>query len=450
MASPCAGGGYGVTKHAAALLGLSESADALRADDRLHLWEFDDAVRDLGAVTAADWRSHIRKLSGPAGGTQIGRALDTVLASKTRDIILITDGKSHALEVQTLSRSGARFTVVLIGEDSLEANVGHLAALSGGDIFVPAGAGVADAVMSAIRFVRTRPGSSREAHLRRGGMAIRASWSPKPLALADDGSSRAIAAYAASLLLAASSETEACTLAVAEGLVTHLTSLVLVDEAGVAQTGLPAMRKVALPTPRTASNYYLMSRPPARVLSDPVRQSFSHGRQPGSVSVERNVRECRERAPAQAMRQLSETELVRRAAATEEARSSRPAAAAPRPVPARASQRQGLSLASVALAIPWEQHADQLTRGDLQTIDTGVAGQIRQAAGLARVAKIAKRLGLKPEQLVIGLLARSIGPANRHAARVDRALFGKIDHFDFTPLLQLLGLPVTARVVARS
>ena len=37
-----------------------------------------------------------------------------------------------------------------------------------------------------------------------------------------------------------------------EGLTTHLTSLVLVDEASEAQEGVPAMRKVLLPTPRTA------------------------------------------------------------------------------------------------------------------------------------------------------------------------------------------------------
>jgi hypothetical protein len=63
-----------------------------------------------------------------------------VMASGTRDIVLVTDGKSHALDVGKLARSGVRFTVVLIGEDSLEANVGHLAAVTGGEIFVPDGA----------------------------------------------------------------------------------------------------------------------------------------------------------------------------------------------------------------------------------------------------------------------------------------------------------------------
>jgi hypothetical protein len=43
---------------------------------------------------------------------------------------------------RTLARRGRRISVVLVGEDSLEANVGHLAALTGGDIFVSAGADV--------------------------------------------------------------------------------------------------------------------------------------------------------------------------------------------------------------------------------------------------------------------------------------------------------------------
>src|SRR5262245_2293328 len=122
-----------------ALLGLSEAADDLREGDRLHLWEFNDQPLDLGQVYAKQWRAHIRKLSGPSGGTQIHRALEALLASGPGDIILVTDGKSHALDVGKIARSGVRFTVVLIGEDSLEANVGHLAALTGGEIFVPDG-----------------------------------------------------------------------------------------------------------------------------------------------------------------------------------------------------------------------------------------------------------------------------------------------------------------------
>jgi hypothetical protein len=99
--------GLGLSKHAAALLGLSEAADDLRDADDLHLWEFDDMIRDLGEAKAGDWRAHIRHFSGPSGGTEIGRALDAVLAAASaRDVILVTDGKSHALDVQRLAHAG--------------------------------------------------------------------------------------------------------------------------------------------------------------------------------------------------------------------------------------------------------------------------------------------------------------------------------------------------------
>src|ERR1700751_3799380 len=96
-----------------------------------------------------------RRFNPPDGGTEIGRALETVIAkSNAPDILMLTDGKSHALDVQSLARSGRRITVVLIGEDSLEANVGHLAALTGGGIFIAAGHDIAPAVAAALRALR--------------------------------------------------------------------------------------------------------------------------------------------------------------------------------------------------------------------------------------------------------------------------------------------------------
>lgn len=177
MSERCAGNA-GLSKHAATLLGLSEAADDFREGDQLHLWEFNDGVCDLGGVAGKHWRTHIRKLSEPTGGTEIGLALDTVVASAARDVILVTDGKSHALDVGKLARSGARFTLVLIGEDSLEANVGHLAALTGGEIFVPDGADVADAVRSAVRAIRQPAGDPREGRMRRSGISYGRAGNP--------------------------------------------------------------------------------------------------------------------------------------------------------------------------------------------------------------------------------------------------------------------------------
>ena len=124
------------------------------------LWEFDDALTFVGSTRAgekrqADLATLVRALSGPRGGTEIGNSLDRVLTrSKARDVLLITDGKSHALDVQALAQRGRRISAVLVGEDSLEANVGHLAALTGGEFFVAAGADLVAALESAVRSLK--------------------------------------------------------------------------------------------------------------------------------------------------------------------------------------------------------------------------------------------------------------------------------------------------------
>ncbi|HEY4251537.1 MAG TPA: VIT domain-containing protein, partial [Roseomonas sp.] len=249
------------TKHGVARQALRAIAAGLRPRDRLDLWEFSDDARRAGSGTGpAEVLAAIGQLGHPGGGTELGGAIDAVLAAREgADILLVTDGKSHALDVHAAARRGARFTVILVGEDSLAANVGHLAALTGGQIFVSAGPDL-EAVMrlavAALRAPRLRqdgpePGARPVvASALAGGMRITANWSDAALAApAEAGQDRAVAAYAAWLALPLLAEADAAALAEAEGIVSHLTSLVLVDEAGAVQEGLPAQRKVPLVTP---------------------------------------------------------------------------------------------------------------------------------------------------------------------------------------------------------
>ena len=105
------------------------------------------------------FRALVDSLSGPAGGTEIGKAIEATIAqTPARDIVIITDGKSHALDVQALAQKGRRISVILVGEDSLEANIGHLAALTGGDIFVSGGADLVELFQSAMDTVRVQSG----------------------------------------------------------------------------------------------------------------------------------------------------------------------------------------------------------------------------------------------------------------------------------------------------
>ena len=410
----------GLSKHAAALLGLSEAADDLREGDHLHLWEFNDQVRDLGQTYGKQWRAHIRKLSGPAGGTEIGRALDAVMASGARDIVLVTDGKSHALDVGKLARSGVRFTVVLIGEDSLEANVGHLAALTGGEIFVPDGADVAAAVLSAVRAMRQPARDPREANLRRSGMVMRASWKPDLSASASVPSKgdRAAAAYAASLLLASLAEKEAATLAEMEGLVTHLTSLVLVDEEGAKHAGPPATRKVALPSPRTSVQSFALA------ASLCVPSYFGAKSYPPPVARARF---------APLATSGSEEESWKSAAATGKAEEEPPNNA-------KEAQDDEFNLAGLAASICWSKLGDGVAAGKLRRLDRAKRKRIDAVAHLPLVRKVSAEIGRLPAALVLGLMARFMAGRDRHAARIANALLGEIEWRELAPVAELLEL----------
>lgn len=253
MEAPC--GTYG-SLHDAVRRGLASLTASFAADDRIALWQFNNGAEQVGAADrAADWADAVAQLKPPQGGTEIGRALDRAAAEEVRDLLLITDGKSHALDVHALAAKATRVSVVLIGSDSLEANVGYLAALTGGDLFIAAGADTPGAIAAAIAQLRApvaapRHESDGALHWRRNGLDCRvlsgeAAAMPEARPLPGDWP-RAIGALAAARRLRALPRAEATALACAEGLVSHLTSLVLVDHAGAVQQGLPAFRKVAL------------------------------------------------------------------------------------------------------------------------------------------------------------------------------------------------------------
>jgi hypothetical protein len=243
------------TKHQSVLAGLQKVAARIGHSDMIDLWEFDDAHHHVGSARGNGLHSLIGKLSEPTGGTEIGTALAGVTAlSRAQDVLLVTDGKSHSLDVQVLARTGRRFSVVLVGEDSLEANVGHLAALTGGEIFVSAGADLAEVLNAAMLSLRTKyhpvtpiTGRPQRLSARRAGMTLTAEWREDKASMEGTAESSAVAALAASIALPALDKEKAARFAESEGLVTHLTSLVLVDEYGAIQEGIPATRGVHFP-----------------------------------------------------------------------------------------------------------------------------------------------------------------------------------------------------------
>jgi hypothetical protein len=424
----------GLTKHEAALAAIERLAGDIGGADAIDLWEFAAKLKHVGSTRNAHLRDLARTLDGPDGGTEIGHAIAGVLAATTaRDILLVTDGKSHALDVQALARTGRRFAIVLVGADSLEAHVGHLAALTGGEIFVSAGPDLPAMLAAAARSLRApwRPAQFDQHAMRerRAGMQLAATWSEgAPAAGERTIEQRAVAAIAASLMLATLGADAAGELAEAEGLVTHLTSLILVDEAGAAQEGIPLTRKVALPSPVAAPA------PMHSLFASVERRRTGLGQAlremgPGSAGVampaprapmdeayERYAAESpRAHPPApdgeDATKDAPKRTMLRRLLGgwKDEARRA-PAAAAPS------------GLAALAARVDWDAVPRRLVNGELAGLDQALTDAIRRLAAEPLVIERARAAGLDPVRFVIGVLAATA--AGRRAGRIAHAILG--------------------------
>lgn len=262
-----------LSAHEAARNGVANLAKELAQADMIDLWEFDTQFRQVGLIEAeasdlATARNRLaslaERLCPPSGGTEIGGALKAVIkSSSAKDILLLTDGLSHRLDIDELARCGRRISVVLIGADSLEARIGHLAALTGGDLFIATAEDLADVMKAAIDALRrpvlalpTVTDMPDELLCLRNNVEIRANWALASGVEASSEISKAATAVAASLVVSCANPEFAAQYAVSVGIVSHLTSLVLVDEIGTAQSELPTMRKVALPAASMRCPHY--------------------------------------------------------------------------------------------------------------------------------------------------------------------------------------------------
>lgn len=407
--------GAELSKHDATMWLVRSIAAGLRDGDELDLWQFDRAAERVGVLASFDTPTveHVlAQMAGPRGGTEIGRSIASVARqSAATDILLVTDGKSHALDVQKLAAQGRRISVLLIGEDSLDANVGHLAALTGGELFIATPANletVAEALIAAVRCpwmpLAPIPDPLEAIATRRGGMDLSAQWGePDGNEIAESPWARAVGAFAASLALAALDDERAGELAEAEGLVTHLTSLVLVDEVGEALEGLPGLRKVPLETP--ASHMARMD----RMMDANVSYSMS----PPSRSESRSESSLFER-----MASMSRTN---------------------RPTPNIGSGLISRMLMHLSAEIDWNAKPARLLACDHACLPPQLARRLMMLAEELR--ENAQLLGIPPLELTIALLAHCASEGSPSAARIARKLLGRCNFNTLTTMLAGIGLP---------
>ncbi len=380
-------------------------AGKLREGDRVSLWEFDT---DCGAVGSgspagrARFASLVGRLQDPRGGTEIGGALERVCEqSRADDILLITDGKSYELDVQRLKSKGRRIFVVLVGEDSLEAKVGHLAVLPGGDTHFSFGSGIG-AALQGLRSGRNLEhnewigGRPCKIGTLRGNVKVVARWTESSGPAAGEPFSAGVAAFAASLALPFASEELAGRLAADEGLVTHLTSLVLVDREGATHEGLPQTIKIDLPSPRTAS-YRL-----------------------AALRHRRSASRTRYQAAPRVLAQHRHLEF-----SFSDAASSIPFG---QPV----GQDRLLSrVRDTAGRIDWDKHAIRLAGGDVSGLAAEMAAEIERLAAEDAIREGGRLLGMEPVRLVIALMAAEHDDLSRSADRVLRNLLRGVDRKPF-------------------
>jgi hypothetical protein len=263
-------GSRGATVWSAMRDGLSTALLRLQAQDQISFWQFDSECQRLGASKGPTAARLVRKLGRPDGGTDLSRAVNELLAKGVRDILVLTDGQTWAHEVNELKSKEARISAILVGDDSLDANIGHLCAMTGGQVFYAPGDDVTKAITSSLTAIRVGKGSlsgalsanlPKSVQVKRAGVSIAASWQ----ATTSDTPVDAVGRYAASLSLPLLGALLAQDFAEAHCLCSHMTSLVLVDEAGEATDMLPEMRKVPLMASENIKFGFMAREPNAKV-----------------------------------------------------------------------------------------------------------------------------------------------------------------------------------------
>lgn len=237
------------TVHTAMRKGLKAIAADLSQDDLIALWEFESSPNFVGHTRGKDLTQLADHLSAPGGGTELGTAVETVMKHAPKPVLVLTDGQTYAHEVQTAQKAGFPIHAILVGEGSLDAMIGHLAAQTGGQVISAMKDDVAGALRAALSALRlsskatsghVEKAKPSRVETMRGGVALIAEWS----SMKTENASDPVGRYAASLALSFMDNEAATSLAIGHGLTSHLTSLILVDEAGEAVEGLPQTVKV--------------------------------------------------------------------------------------------------------------------------------------------------------------------------------------------------------------
>ncbi|TLX16465.1 VIT and VWA domain-containing protein [Rhizobium sp. MHM7A] len=430
----------------------------LRDDDKVHLWVFATTLRYEGATTRKDLSERVRRITFDRGSTELDSALQQVAKSREgANILVITDGRAGELNVERMLSRGCRVTAVLLGGDALEANISHLAAVSGGQTFISFGLETERDIAAAINAMAylapalpvspSRPGAVTK---NMGGVAVTAKWnaSKKPYEEING-----LSAFAAYLALSGMTEDSAAIFSAEEGLVSHLTSIVLVDEAGEAVDGIPAQRKIALEESASAMRSYMAAGPaPMAAASMSFAASAKGGpllmAAPGGARRGRGAMIVGSGFRPEAADPSDDLTFIDRSSDNDrimggsfgggwvsDSKTGDVAGHVPSPsdigdlsdylksvefeqvnVPVTWTLKSSLA----TRPIDWDAHSNDLLAGDVDKLPLSIRARIKALTVNAAVLSLATKYALKVETVAIALLAYCVKDTVRTADRIQR------------------------------
>lgn len=358
--------------------GLERSLALLRQEDRVALWQFADSCDLLGTARGSDASRHVAKIKKPGGGTELGNAIEKTIDFGSRDLLVLTDGQTWSHEVNELAGIDCRISAVLVGKSSLDATIGHLVAMKGGQLFYAPDSHVEAALHSAFLAARNRRATSKLSYrndrpakltCRRGGLEITVNWSDEPLGEQAD----AIGRFSAGLAIAELVPELASQMAIDHGLCGHYTSLVLFDEAGEAQTLMPEQRKVGL---ALGASMYAESRADMGARFKP------------DFAASSNVARSDVRFPTPLG--IGDTFAIRQ----------------------------------LARRIDWDKCANKFLQGDMSVLSVEERRLLRRCFYRAHIVEHAASLGLAIDIVAMALVAVAAQTLDSHAARFARRILG--------------------------
>lgn len=420
--------------------GLKRAFAKLGKEDTVGIWEFNDYCHCHGRSSGASVVGLLGGIAARNKGTNLAEAVaKTVASRKQPQILLITDGRAgRMIDVQAALAAGARITVVLVGEDSLEVNVGYLASQSGGKMFVVAGTDADKAIEAAIASMRSAASPIEKINgeltqVVRGlsGVTLTATWG------AEGGrEATGVAALAAHLAMSSLDEERAGALAASEGIVSHLTSIVLVDEEGATLDDLPEQRKVGLPESALGGatrGLSLSASGGAAMMFSASLSAAPSGSKGLSRGAGGQFRSMKSAVTLESFGPMGLDDDAAGGSVLMELEDEAPVSGMPiPPLGGRGSfnlTNKGFLHGVEALfkGMDWNKYLAELTSIPVGILPATVAGGIIRVAALDAFIEASDKTKVPATSLAIAVLALLFAPADRTAQRIARKILSSVD-----------------------